>query len=292
MRESRQGLGDTTTLDREVITLPQGPVRYHDSGTGPAIVFVHGLMVNADHWRAVVPRLNDSFRCIAPDLPLGAHTRPLDDTADLSPPGVAGLLGDFLSELDLESATVLGNDTGGAFVQILVAERPAAVDRLILTPCDTFDNFPPSEFQFLTWAPRFPRLMAAGLEALRSTTVCRLVYRLVTKSGIPPAQMDAYVRPSRTDPAVRRDLRKVLAGMDSTYTNEAARSFPAFDAPVLLVWGPDDPIFPIEEAERLAELFPQARLVEIPDTYCFAPEDRPEALADAVRTFMNEESSP
>ena len=66
-----------------------GPVRYYEVGQGPALVFVHGLLVNGALWRKVVPLLSDRFRCIVPDWPLGSHHVPMSSAADLSPPGLA-----------------------------------------------------------------------------------------------------------------------------------------------------------------------------------------------------------
>ena len=66
------------------VQLQQGTIGYRERGTGEVIVFVHGALVNADLWRKVVPELAKDFRCIAPDLPLGSHDRPLPADADLS----------------------------------------------------------------------------------------------------------------------------------------------------------------------------------------------------------------
>jgi hypothetical protein len=57
-------------------------------------VFVHGLLVNANLWREVVPKLSPDFRCIALDLPLGSHELPMRESADLSPRGMANLIAD------------------------------------------------------------------------------------------------------------------------------------------------------------------------------------------------------
>jgi pimeloyl-ACP methyl ester carboxylesterase len=57
------------------LELPQGRLRCCEAGSGPPIVFAHGLLVNANLWRKVVARLSSDFRCLAPDLPLGSHTR-------------------------------------------------------------------------------------------------------------------------------------------------------------------------------------------------------------------------
>ena len=102
--------------ERKEVELPQGTIAYRERGSGEPIVFIHGLLVNGDLWRKVVPELSKDYRCIAPDLPLGSHTRRDERGADLSPYGVAKLIDDFLAALDLRDVTLVGNDTGGALL--------------------------------------------------------------------------------------------------------------------------------------------------------------------------------
>ena len=142
------------------VRLPQGVVRYRERGTGEAIVFLHGLLVNGDLWRKVVPALSREYRCITPDLPLGSHELAVDADADLTPPGCARLVRDFLDALRLEHVTLVANDTGGAIAQLVVTEWPERVERLVLTPCDCFDIFPPKLFAYLKVAARVPGLLA------------------------------------------------------------------------------------------------------------------------------------
>ena len=118
------------------VQLPQGTIDYRERGTGEPIVFVHGALVNADLWRKVVPALAKDFHCIAPDLPLGSHTRPLPADADLSPNGAAKLIADFIESLGLDNVTLVGNDTGGALCQLVVTRHPQRIGRLVLTNCD------------------------------------------------------------------------------------------------------------------------------------------------------------
>jgi pimeloyl-ACP methyl ester carboxylesterase len=129
------------------VTLDQATIPYRDDGQGPPIVFVHGLLVDGQLWRKVTPHLTGSFRCIVPDLPLGAHARPFEEGADRSPRGVAHLLADFFEALGLSSVTVVGSDTGGAIAQLLVTQRPERVGSLVLTNCDCFENFLPPMFR-------------------------------------------------------------------------------------------------------------------------------------------------
>src|SRR3954463_15351931 len=108
--------------EQRTVELPQGTIAYRETGQGPVLLFVHGLLVNGDHWRKVVPLLADRYRCVAPDLPLGAHATPLRDDADMSAEGVAKLVADFIAALDLNDVTIVSNDTGSALAQVLVAE--------------------------------------------------------------------------------------------------------------------------------------------------------------------------
>ena len=122
--------------------LSAGRIRYRDLGEGPPIVFVHGVFVNSTLWRNVErPLAAAGFRCIGPDWPLGAHSLPMPPDADLTPHGVARLIGEFLDVLDLRDVTIVGNDTGGAITQLPLAGGCERIGRAELTPCDSFDNF-------------------------------------------------------------------------------------------------------------------------------------------------------
>src|SRR5262245_13938756 len=111
------------------VELSAGTVAYRERGEGSPVVFVHGVLVNADLWRKVVPAVSERHRCIAPDWPLGAHSRPMRAGADLSPTGVADLIAEFLAALDLEDVTIVANDTGGALTQILLTRHPERIGR-------------------------------------------------------------------------------------------------------------------------------------------------------------------
>jgi pimeloyl-ACP methyl ester carboxylesterase len=269
------------------LDLPHGRLGYFDAGGGPAIVFVHGLLVNANLWRKVVERLALRFRCIALDMPLGSHLVPAGPQADLTPPGVAGLIGEALEALDLSEATLVGNDTGGALCQILVAGRPDRVARLVLTSCDYRDNFPPPAFRPLKGLVRIPGATQAVLSLLRPRAPRRLplVFGWLTKRPIDREAEDSYLYPSIVDAAVRADLRRFLPAIHPRYTRDAADRLPAFDRPALIAWSAEDRFFPRRHAEALARTLPDARLEWIEDSYTFSPEDQPQRLAELIGDF-------
>jgi pimeloyl-ACP methyl ester carboxylesterase len=98
------------------------------------------------------------------------------------------------------------------------------------------------------------------------------------------------VKPYFEHAGVRRDLRKVLAGISTRHTNDAAAKLASFDKPALIAWSADDKVFPLDHGRRLADLLPQGRLETIEDSYAFSPEDQPERLAQLMRDFLQTSS--
>jgi len=280
--------------EQKEVRLPGGVVRYRERGGGEPIVFVHGLLVNGDLWRKVVPLLAGEFRCITPDWPLGSHEVPLDDGVKLTTRKAAGMIARFLEALDLKDVTLVGNDTGGGLCQILIAERPERVGRLVLTSCDAFENFPPKALYPLMRAARVPGLPWLLLQAMRLPPLRRLPisFGWLTKRPIPDeVVMDSYLRPSLENALVRRDAVNLIKDISPRHTKEAAKKLPMFMKPVFIAWAKEDRIFPVSDAYRLSETFPNARLELIEDSYTFVSEDQPERLAASIAMFMRETAS-
>ena len=80
----------------------------------------------------------------------------MNPDADLSPPGIAATIASFLEALDLEDVTIVGNDSGGAMSQVLVTRHPERIGRLVLTNCDTHENFPPGIFKAMPPLAKLP----------------------------------------------------------------------------------------------------------------------------------------
>ena len=272
-------LGEQRTVD-----IPAGTIAYRERGGGPPIVFVHGVGVNGDLWRKVVPDLADRHRCIAPDLPFGAHSHPLRPDTDMSLPGLARIVADFTAALDLHDVTVVANDTGGAVAQWLVGHHAERIGRLVLTSCDAFEKFPPRPQLYLKPASRVPPLWWLVANTVRFKAIQRLptAYGWTTHRPIDPTVMRSFTDPIRTIPGVRADLRRLLLAVDTRYTFQAAESLRGFDMPALVVWAADDRLFPLEHGRRLAELLPQGRFTTVADSRTFIPEDQPERLAELV----------
>jgi pimeloyl-ACP methyl ester carboxylesterase len=277
-----------------VLELGQGRrVRAHVTGDGPPIVFVHGALVNANLWRKVVPRL-DGLKRVTLDLPLGSHLEPLPKNADVSPPALADLIADAVEALDLDDVTLVGSDTGGGLSQILVTRRPERIGALVLASCDAFDNFPPRLFRVVLAPARIPGAIPLAFAGLRLRALRRLpiAYGWLTSEPIDPDAEDSYVLPALTSGEVRRDLRRVLAGLDPRHTIDAALGLSKFPGPALIAWSAEDRFFPLDHGERLAKIIPGARFERIEGARTFSPEDRPERLADLIGAFMQNRIGP
>jgi pimeloyl-ACP methyl ester carboxylesterase len=277
-----EALGPARTLD-----LGGGRrIRAHVTGAGPPVVFVHGALVNANLWRRVVPLLDGRTR-VALDLPLGSHIEAMPRDADLGPPALADLIADALAALELEDVTIVGSDTGGGLTQILATRRPERLGRVVLTSCDAFENFPPKLFRYVLAPARVPGAIPVAFAGLRVRRLRRLpiAYGWLSNEPPEPEAEDSYVLPVLKRGDIRRDVRKLLAGLDPRHTLDAAAKLTGFEKPVLIAWSADDRFFPPAHAERLARLIPDARLEWIEGARTFSAEDAPERLASLIAGF-------
>lgn len=270
-----------------VVELSPGPVRYRDTGgTGPAVVFVHGLFTSGTVWQRTVEALGPDLRCIRPDLPLGAHTLPMRHTADLSPLGVARLIRELIETLDLPDVTLVATDTGGAVTQLLLADGCERVGRVVLTPCDSFDNFLPRSIRGLQYLARVPVLLGVAAQPLRAAWARRIGFHWLSRIPLDSAMTAEWVRPLVGDRRISRDTARFLAAVDHRATLAAAETLRGFDKPVLLLWPRRLPYFPFEHARRWVQILPEAVLVEVPDSYTLVCHDQPRLLADEITRFI------
>jgi pimeloyl-ACP methyl ester carboxylesterase len=274
------------------VTLEHGTIRYRDVGEGDPLVFVHGLLVDGRLWRDVTPALAAEHRCIVPDWPLGAHRVALGAGADRSPRGIANLIADFLDALQLSDVTIVANDTGGAISQILASERPQRLRGLVLTNCDCLENFLPPVLRPLQWLAHVPGAYWLLAQAARSARVRRspLGFGMLSHRPLPDELTADWLAPLRQRD-VRADVLATLKAIDRRDTLDAAQRLAERPLPTLLAWAPDDLMFSLRYAERLAAMIPGARLEQIADSRAFVPQDQPQRLAELIAAFVAEQAS-
>jgi len=185
---------------------------------------------------------------------------------------------------------LVGNDTGGALAQLVIASGAPRVGRVVLASCEAFDNFPPGlTGKTLALAGRFPPwLFRLVMYQMRVRPVRRLpiAFGWLTKRG--DAATARCIQPVLETPAIRRDAVRMLRAVfaDKRILVGAAETLPAFRRPALIIWASGDRVMPPEHGRRLAGLLPQAEHYEIDDSYTLIPLDQPAALARAITEFI------
>jgi pimeloyl-ACP methyl ester carboxylesterase len=272
------------------LELSSGTLEYVDSGTnGPVVVLLHGLLMDASLWDDVIADLATDHRCIAPTLPLGAHRFPMDPDADLSLPGIAALVVEFLERLELRDVVLVGNDTGGALVQLILRDGSKRVGRAVLASCEAFGNLPPglTGKAIAMTGKLSPTLFGAFMQQLRLKAARRAPFAFGTLTRRGDAATARWIRPVLELPEIRvnavRMLRAVFADRD--LLNDAAPGLAHFDRPALVIWAADDRVMPLDHGHRLADLLPQAHLELINDSYTLIPLDQPQQFATLLRQF-------
>jgi pimeloyl-ACP methyl ester carboxylesterase len=277
------------------IELSAGTIEYQDTGGGgPVLVFVHGVLMDSSLWDSVVAELAPGHRCVVPTLPLGAHRHAMHPDADLSLSGLARLLLELLDRLEVNDVTLVGNDTGGAIVQLIAAGECERVGRIVLVSCDAFDNFPPG------WTGRAvvltgklpPALFGAFMQQMRLKPVRRLpiAFGWLTKRGDEASRR--WLQPILGRPEIRRDAVRLLRSVaqDRKLLERTAAQLVDFQRPALVIWAQEDKVMPLDHGHRLTELLPAARLVTVTDSYTLIPLDQPVELAHHLRAFVRSPS--
>jgi pimeloyl-ACP methyl ester carboxylesterase len=272
------------------VELSAGTIEYQDTGgSRPVIVLLHGLMMDASLWDGVVAELSADYRCVAPTLPLGAHRHAMKADADLSLPGIARLAAEFLERLDLRDVTLIGNDTGGAIVQLVISDGTARVGRIVLVSCEAFGNFPPGlTGRVLALTGKLPpRTFGLFMQQMRLRALRRLPFAFgwLTRRG--DAATARWMKPVLQQDEIRRDAVRILRAVfeDRKLMHRTAERLPDITKPALVVWAREDRVMPPEHGRRLAELLPCGRLVEVADSYTLIPLDQPENLAQSITEF-------
>lgn len=275
------------------IDLPLGTVKYRADGppdsAEPPVVFVHPILTNGDLWAPVARRLAaHGVRSYSPDWPLGSHTIAQHRDAELSPAAVAHMVCAFLAALDLHEVTLVGNDTGGALVQFVLASGEPRVTRAVLMNCDAFDSFPPFPFNAMLGplkSPAVARVMA-NLMSWKPLRQSKVGFGLLAHH-IPAELTGDWMEPARTNPDVRRDLSALIRSLDPRELLEITNSLGSVTAPVTILWGMADRVFKPSLGRRLADACGNAEWVEVPGARAFLALDAPDHVSAAIRAIAD-----
>ena len=275
------GLGQ----DIRRVATPFGEVAYVERGGGPVALFVHGVFLNSYFWRHIIDRVADMRRCIAIDLLAHGATRITPDQ-DVSFSAQANMLEAFCDALKLGQVDLVGADSGGGIAQIFAARHPERIRSLVLTNCDTHDNWPPEAFQPTVELARQGRLGERGTRMLSDLDFTRAAFARSYEhpESIPDEAFRTYLEPLYATPESTRKLERFVADQDCCHTVAVEPLLRRLEAPTLIVWGTADIFFPLKWAYWLFDTIPGCRrVITLAGAKLFFPEERPDEFAPALR---------
>ena len=262
-------------------------VAYHDDGDGEVLLLIHGMAGSSESWRAVIPQLSKKFRVIAPDL-LG-HGESVKPRTDYSLGAFAVFLRDFLDELGVSQATVVGHSLGGGVAMQFVYQHPDYVKRLVLI---SSGGLGPDVGLVL-------RLLSApGAELVLPIIAPKPVLNVGNKlrswlrsAGIHSPRgaelWSAYSSLSDRDTreSFLRTLRSVV-----DYRGQAVSALNRLglrtDLPVMAIWGERDKIIPVQHAHAAHKARTDARLELLPHVGHFAHVEAPNKVVELIEDFI------
>jgi haloalkane dehalogenase len=274
------------------------PVRWIDTpaarlplrrfGQGADLLLVHGFPLSGFTWRKLLPALSAHFTCHVLDLP-GLGASQWNDRTDFSFPGQGRTLAAVVDALGLARLHVMAQDTGGTFARYLALQMPGRISRLVLINTEMPGHRPP-------WIPLYQRLLKAPatLTVLRGLLASRVFRRSAMGFGgcfADPSLIEGdfhrhVVEPLLRDPMRMEGLRRYLLGAQWGPVDALAHEHAKLSMPVLLLWGADDPTFPLPLARAMATQFPDARVTPIAGARLLVHEEKPEEVAREVTRFL------
>lgn len=251
-------------------------LHYAEKGdpSGEAIIFLHGYSDSRFSFSRVLPLLSVEYHAFA--LTQRGHGDSDKPECCYTPEDFAADVDAFMEAVGIKRATVVGASTGALFAQRAALGYQSRVGRLVLIGAQTPAN----------------EAVAGLVEEVRALEdpvppkFVREFQESTIYQPVPQEFLDTVVSESLKLPArVWRDyLEQAVLSIDRDYVAELHE----IDVPTLVLWGEQDPLFPREEQERLAEAIPGATLKVYPDTGHAVHWDRPEWVVRDLEEFMKD----
>jgi len=273
-------------------TVDVGGVRWRCQvgGEGPPVVLLHGWPETGWTWRKVVAPLLDHRTVFVPDLPgWGGSDKPAD-----YPYSVAGLVSEvpaFARAAGIDGRFALvGHDWGAAAAISLAIERPEILERVVwvnLGP-ELLNPIGPWHMVFMN-LPSLPEWVLSH----RLRTFVERIFRwwAADRSAFGPEEIEVYTealsRPGAREATLQyyRSVRAIAP--QALKARWSGTAIPArLEVPLLVLWGDRDPIAHVEDAHRLANRLPEARVVIVPGAGHFPQEERPEVVSRELAAFL------
>lgn len=262
---------------------------YRVAGQGPALVLVHGYPTHGATWRKLVPELSKRFTCYLPDLPGLGRTEWRADT-DFGFHGHARVLRAWVDELGLDEYDLVAHDTGATVARCLADADGPRVRRLALINTEMPGHRPP-------WIPLYRHLAALPGASLNFSLLLRQRWFRRTPMGfggcfvnrdlIEGDFYDHFVAPLLASSRRMEGSLRYLRGIGWDVVDGLQEIHARLRMPVQLVWGTEDPTFPIALAREMAAQFPTPpAFASIPNAALLPHEEQPDLVLRALGDFL------
>lgn len=258
-------------------------------GDGPDLLLIHGFPLHGYTWRYVLPDLATRHRCTVVDLP-GLGDSAWDARTDLGFVAQAARLGGLLEVLGIRRTAILAQDTGGTIARLLAVDRPAAVTHLALINTEIPAHRPP-------WIREFQ--LASRIPGARATFRGLLSLRTFRRSGmglgglfVDPTRLEGdfharFVQPLLDEPRRLDGALRFLQGIDWRALDTLAHRHREIACPVQLLWGEQDPTFPVDRAQTMCGQFARGcAFHRIGGAKLLPHEEQPAQVLAQLRPFL------
>lgn len=258
-------------------------------GAGPPLLLVHGFPLHGFTWRKLLPELSRHHTCLVVDL-AGKGDSEWTPQTDFTWSAHARRLKKLVDHLGLESYSALAQDTGGTIARCLGFIDAGRMAKLAIINSEIPGHRPP-------WIPLYQKLLRLPGSTFVLLGQMRMRWWLRSGMGfggcfsnldlIDGEFHDHFIAPYIRSRRSADGLVRYLVGLTWDVVDSLARRHAELRMPVLLVWGQDDPTFPIALAREMAKQFPNSRgLVAIPHTKLLPHEEKPDEVTHAVLEFL------
>ena len=255
-----------------------GVLAYHDEGSGPAVVLLHGFPLTSYLWRGLIPALASRHRVIAPDL-LGLGASDKRSGAPLDIRAQAGYVNELLATLEIDRVALLGHSTGGGIAQLLVEMRDD-VQALVLIGSIAFDRWPTQAIGEIQVVPPDGETHEAAELVVRSALRLGTIEDQLTEDDVA-----AYLAPWAA-PAPVGSLFRFARALDGIGLKQMDRAMASWELPTLILWGEDDPFHPVDIADRLNGAIASSALGLVPECGHFLPDEAPETIFPIIAEYL------
>jgi pimeloyl-ACP methyl ester carboxylesterase len=261
-------------------------IHYEDQGYGQPLILIHGYGASTYSWRHVLPYFSKSYRVIAIDLKgFGLSDKPTD--SDYSVLEQSRIVYEFIRVHRLEDVILAGHSLGGAvslLAYLMQSDQGAHhISKLILIDTASYQQDLPLFISIL----RVPIISELSLFLTSSNFKSRMILRKaffdhskITEEMV--ATYGAYL----SLPGASQALIKTAKQMLPSNLLEISERYKSIDIPVLLIWGENDEIIPLEVGRKLAGNIPNSKLVVVPNCGHVPQEECPNQAIEAMESFL------